>query len=174
MFFEEKDSKYGNTGFYFKGDSYKGPSESVYEKRVSKLENEVVYGGMYIMGTDKLFNYSLRTNVPKNMHDLSRADLSYSVVATNMEEMMPKSMVDSCIGFADQLQLTHLKIQQSVAKAKPDGIIIDIEGLENVQLGKGGELQPLELHDIYEQTGCLLYTSPSPRDGLLSRMPSSA
>ena len=23
-------------------------------------------------------------------------------------------------------------------------------------------------------TGCLLYTSPSPRDGLLSRMPSSA
>ena len=25
-----------------------------------------------------------------------------------------------------------------------------------------------------DQTGCLLYTSPSPRDGLLSRMPSSA
>ena len=25
-----------------------------------------------------------------------------------------------------------------------------------------------------EQWGCLLYTSPSPRDGLLSRMPSSA
>ena len=25
-----------------------------------------------------------------------------------------------------------------------------------------------------DRTGCLLYTSPSPRDGLLSRMPSSA
>ena len=25
-----------------------------------------------------------------------------------------------------------------------------------------------------QQMGCLLYTSPSPRDGLLSRMPSSA
>ena len=71
--------------------------------------------------------------------------------------MMPKSMVDSCIGFADQLQLTHPKIQQAVAKAKPDGIIIDIEGLENVQLGKGGELQPLDLHDIYEQTGVFYY-----------------
>ena len=70
-----------------------------------------------------------------------------------MQDMIPKSMVNSCIGFADQLQLTHLKIQQAIAKAKPDGIIIDIEGLENVQLGKGGELQPLELHDIYEQTG---------------------
>ena len=28
--------------------------------------------------------------------------------------------------------------------------------------------------DVAEVYGCLLYTSPSPRDGLLSRMPSSA
>ena len=27
---------------------------------------------------------------------------------------------------------------------------------------------------VYGDTDCLLYTSPSPRDGLLSRMPSSA
>ena len=40
------------------------------------------------------------------------------------------------IGFADMLQITHLKLQQSIAKAKPDGLIIDVEGLENVQLGK--------------------------------------
>ena len=77
--------------------------------------------------------------------------------------MVPKSMVDSCIGFADQLQLTHLKIQQAVAKE--DGIIIDIEGLENVQLGKGGELQPLDLHDIYEQTGVFYYRSKTQREG---------
>ena len=57
--------------------------------------------------------------------------------------MIPKSMVNSCIGFADMLQLTHLKIQQAIAKAKPDGLIIDVEGLENVQLGNAGELQPL-------------------------------
>ena len=45
--------------------------------------------------------------------------------------MMPKSLVGSVTGFADQLQLTHCKIQQAIAKAKPDGLIIDIEGLEN-------------------------------------------
>jgi hypothetical protein len=74
-------------------------------------------------------------------------------------------MVDGCVGFADMLQITHLKIQQSIAKAKPDGLIIDIEGLENVQLGKGGELQPLELHDIYEQTGVFYYRSKNPEGG---------
>jgi hypothetical protein len=31
-----------------------------------------------------------------------------------------------------------------------------------------------EFSDRNNLTGCLLYTSPSPRDGLLSRMPSSA
>ena len=75
---------------------------------------------------------------------------------------MPKSMVSSCTGFADMLQLTHLNIQQAIAKAKPDGLIIDIEGLENVQLGKGGDLQPLDLHDIYEQTGVFYYRSKNP------------
>lgn len=165
MYFEEKDSKYGNVGFYYKGESYKEPVNSVYKRSVKKLEIECIYGGCYIMGTDHLFNYGVKNNIPKNMHDISRADLSYSVVATNLENMIPKSLVDGCIGFADQLQITHLKIQQAIAKAKPDGIIIDIEGLENVQLGKGGELQPLELHDIYEQTGVFYYRSKNPDGG---------
>ena len=37
--------------------------------------------------------------------------------------------------------------------------------MENVQLGKGGELQPLELHDIYEQTGVFYYRSKDPEGG---------
>ena len=31
-----------------------------------------------------------------------------------------------------------------------------------------------EIVDVIKDRNCLLYTSPSPRDGLLSRMPSSA
>jgi len=164
-YFESKESRYGNVGFYSKGESYKAPKNSVFNREVSKLENASVYGGCYVLGTDFLFNYGKKNNIPKNIHDISRTNLSYSVCATNLLDMMPKSMVDSCIGFADQLQLTHLKIQQAVAKAKPDGIIIDIEGLENVQLGKGGELQPLDLHDIYEQTGVFYYRSKNPDGG---------
>ena len=163
--YEQKQSKYGNVGFYLKPENYKAPENSVFERKVSKLEVESVYGGIFVMGSDTIISYGLKTNTPKNVHYLSRASLSYSIVATNLENMIPKSMVDSCIGFADQLQLTHLKIQQAVAKAKPDGIIIDIEGLENVQLGKGGDLQPLELHDIYEQTGVFYYRSKNPEGG---------
>ena len=40
--------------------------------------------------------------------------------------------------------------------------------------GEGTRVWDDEGKDYLDFTACLLYTSPSPRDGLLSRMPSSA
>jgi len=165
IYFEEKENRFGNTNSFMKGFEYEEKQGSVYDRTPHKMEVSTVYGGSYIIGAGKIFNYGMTKNVPKNIHDLSKCRLSYSATATNINNMMPKSMVDSCTGFADMLQLTHLKIQQAIAKAKPDGLIIDIEGLENVQLGKGGELQPLDLHDIYEQTGVFYYRSKNPEGG---------
>jgi len=165
MMFEEKGSKFGNVGFYYKGFEYTPPKESVYDRKPMNMNIQTVFGGSYIVGTDYMFDYGQKRNVPKNVHDLTRARLSYSVVATNLRRMMPKSLVGSVIGFADQLQLSHLKLQQAIAKAKPDGLIVDIEGLENVQLGRGGELQPLDIQDIYEQTGVFYYRSKNPEGG---------
>ncbi len=165
VYFEEKENRFGNTGFFYQGYNYKEKQNSVFTRTPHKMEVENVYYGMYVMGSEFIFNYGLMSNMPRNMHDLTRTRMSYSPVATNMRDMVPKSLVDSCIGFADMLQLTHLKLQQAIAKAKPDGLVIDIEGLENVQLGKGGELQPLELHDIYEQTGVFYYRSKNPEGG---------
>jgi hypothetical protein len=166
IYFEEKENRFGNTNFFMKGFDYEEKQGSVFDRKPHKMEIATVYGGSFIMdGCDLVFNYGMVRNIPKNIHDISKARLSYSVAATNIRDMMPKSMVDGCTGFADMLQLTHLKIQQAIAKAKPDGLIIDIEGLENVQLGKGGELQPLDLHDIYEQTGVFYYRSKNPEGG---------
>ena len=165
VYYESKDSQFGNKGFYFKGSEYKEPVNSVYDREPHKMENQTVYGGSHIVGTDLVYGYGVKKNVPKNIHDLTKATLSYSVACTNIRRMMPTSIVSGVLGFADQLQLTHLKIQQAVAKAKPDGVLVDIEGLENVQLGRGGDLQPLEIQDIYEQTGVFYYRSKNPEGG---------
>lgn len=163
--FEEKESRFGNKGFYYKGMNYTPPKDSVYDRKPVSMKTATVYGGNYIVGTNHMYGYGIKKNIPKNVHDLTKAKLSYSVVATNLRRMMPKSLVGSVIGFADQLQLSHLKLQQAIAKAKPDGLIVDIEGLENVQLGRGGELEPLEIQDIYEQTGIFYYRSKNPEGG---------
>ena len=52
---------------------------------------------------------------------------------------------------------------------KPALVIFDMDGT-TVRHVKPALLSTLESLD----NTCLLYTSPSPRDGLLSRMPSSA
>ena len=165
IYYEQKENRHGNTGFFHQGFDYKERTGGVFERTPHKMEIATLYGGSYVIGTNHIFDYGMKTNVPRNMHDISRCRLSYSSVCTNIRRMVPKSMVSSCTGFADMLQLTHLKIQQAIAKAKPDGLIIDIEGLENVQLGKAGELQPLDLHDIYEQTGVFYYRSKNPDGG---------
>ena len=51
-------------------------------------------------------------------------------------------------------------------------IVIESESIE-IGLSDGRRL-PAKLVGYDHTSGCLLYTSPSPRDGLLSRMPSSA
>ena len=148
-------TRHGNEGFYYKGHEYKAPSESVYDRQPHCMTNTTLYGGSYIIRTKYCYNYGIQKNIPKNVHDITKTRLSYSVVATNLRRMMPKSLVSSIISFADQLQLSHLKLQQAIAKAKPDGLIIDIEGLENVQLGRR-RTKTARLQDIYEQTGCVL------------------
>ena len=165
IFYESKESRFGNVGFYYKGMVYQPPKESVFDRKPVRMSFVTLYGGSYIVGTNKMYGYGMKNNQPRNIHDITRTRLSYSAVAVNMRRMIPKSMVSGIVGFADQLQITHLKIQQSIAKAKPDGLIIDIEGLENVQLGQGGELQPLEIQDIYEQTGIFYYRSKNPEGG---------
>lgn len=166
LHFEEKESRFGNVGFYYKGqDEPAMPSGSVFERKPHKMEHATVYGGKFVIGSKYLFDYGLKKNLPRNIHDITKTRMSYSVIATNLRRMMPKSMVSSIKQYADMMQLAHLKLQQSIAKAKPDGLIIDIEGLENVQLGRGGELQPLEIQDIYEQTGVFYYRSKNPEGG---------
>lgn len=163
--YEQKSSKYGNVGFYPKPDGYEMPTQSVFDREPFYMDYMCLYGGIFVEGCDMLVNYGKKHNQPRNIHDISRTTLSYSIVSTNFRKMMPKSMVSGIVGFADQLQITHLKIQQAIAKAKPDGIMIDIEGLENVTLGSGGELSPLDLQDIYEQTGVMYYRSKNPEGG---------
>ena len=57
--------------------------------------------------------------------------------------------------------------------------LCDIESLAEIYnyrsiRWKAKKLTPIQTKLVPQSINCLLYTSPSPRDGLLSRMPSSA
>ena len=68
----------------------------------------------------------------------------------------------------------HSEESDDVRKPKNDSSfsLMSVEGIQNL-IAKAVKAQLEESHNSHLYT-CLLYTSPSPRDGLLSRMPSSA
>jgi hypothetical protein len=60
------------------------------------------------------------------------------------------------MGFADMIQLTHLKIQQVISKVIPDGVYLDVDGLAEVDLGNGTNYNAKEALNMYFQTGSIL------------------
>ena len=50
----------------------------------------------------------------------------------------------------------------------------NVESVLHTTLPNGIRTKPIYTGEMVGDISCLLYTSPSPRDGLLSRMPSSA
>lgn len=156
QYFEEKSNKYGNKGFYKKGSKYKAPKKSIFERKPYKMDYEVTYSGLGVIGFDQVYNYGKDQNMPRNMHDISRTCLRYHPVAIQLRDMMPTSIPSKTRGDADMLQLTHLKWQQALAKAKSDGFALNQSKLENVTYA-GKKIDPLEVIDIFEKTSVLLY-----------------
>ena len=76
--------------------------------------------------------------------------------------------ISKCIGFADVIQLTHLKLQQVLSRMVPDGIFLDMDGLAEVDLGNGTNYNPAEALNMYFQTGSVVGRSLT-QDGDMNR-----
>ena len=73
----------------------------------------------------------------------------------------------------DKFTLRTAKTFETVGTLSLKGTSIGVDPLD-VLRGSASVFKVRDKKDIEVTGGCLLYTSPSPRDGLLSRMPSSA
>jgi len=133
------------------------PNYKGYE--VSSKNLEVWYEGSLVLGTDNIFNYKKCENMVKQKGQLDKTIAPYLLYAPDIYQNVTKSSVGTIIPYIDQMQQIHIKIQQMIAKARPNGIYINIDGLNEIDLGEGNFLTPLELLKIYDQTGNVLGTS---------------
>jgi len=67
-----------------------------------------------------------------------------------------ESLVRRMIPYADLIQMTHLKLQQVIARTVPDGVYIDADGLNEVDLGTGAAYNPEDALRLYFQTGSVI------------------
>lgn len=155
--YEKKENNFGGYSVKKRKSGHE-PSKKSKNKR-EKLSNnvKVVYSGKWIVGTDFIFDYGLAKNMMRPKSNLSETKLSYMIYAPNLRDMKTVSLCQRMIPFADQIQLAHLKLQHVLAKARPKGAAFEIGALENVSKGDGGTFTPLELQEIYDQTGNIYY-----------------
>ena len=137
-----------------KTDQFNPPPNDNFD-RVSR-SIEVLYEGAKVIGTDIMLKWELAENMTRPLADTTRVEMSYSIAAPRMYKGVIQSLISKCIGFADVIQLTHLKIQQVLSRMVPDGVFLDVDGLAEVDLGNGTNYNPQEALNMYFQTGSVV------------------
>ena len=137
-----------------KPDTFNPPESEMFE-RVSR-SIEVLYSGAKVLGTNTMLKWELAENMSRPMADTTKVKMNYAICAPRIYKGRIESLVGKCTGFADMIQLTHLKLQQVISRMVPDGVYLDMDGLAEVDLGNGTNYNPAEALNMYFQTGSIV------------------
>ena len=139
-----------------KSDQFNPPKDnrSLFTKESRSIE--VVYDGAFVLGTKHLLKWEIAKNMVRPKSDTTKVMLNYNVVAPRIYKGRIESLVSRITGFADMIQLTHLKLQQVMARMIPDGVYLDADGLAEIDLGNGTNYNPQEALNMFFQTGSVI------------------
>jgi hypothetical protein len=139
-----------------KDDSFNPPEdmEGGFSRMLRSIE--CLYDGAMILGTDKLLKWEMSKNMMRPKSDYTKVKMNYAIVAPRMYNGKIDSLVKRITGFADMIQLTHLKLQQVMSRMVPDGVYLDADGLAEVDLGNGTNYNPQEALNMFFQTGSVI------------------
>jgi hypothetical protein len=153
--YKVKETGTGAEKILEKDDSF-NPPENV--ENFGKLQRSVecLYDGAMILGTDKLLKWEMAKNMMRPKSDFTKVKMNYAIVAPRMYKGRIESLVQRITGFADMIQLTHLKLQQVLSRMVPDGVYLDADGLAEIDLGNGTNYNPQEALNMFFQTGSVI------------------
>jgi hypothetical protein len=158
MVYKKKKMDNGNSKMIEKDDTFNPPDEMLEDGNFEKIEKtiDVWYDGVMVMGTNILLKWELAKNMVRPKSSSQHALPNYVAVAPRMYKGVIESLVRRMIPFADLIQMTHLKLQQVIARVVPDGVYIDADGLNEVDLGTGQGYNPEDALRLYFQTGSVI------------------
>ena len=154
--YKVKETATGGDKIIPKDDTFDPPKEKegTYERLLRSIE--CLYDGAIVVGTNKLLRWEMASNMMRPKSDFTKVKMNYAIVAPRMYDGKIDSLVRRITGFADMIQLTHLKIQQVLSRMVPDGVYLDADGLAEVDLGNGTNYNPQEALNMFFQTGSVI------------------
>jgi hypothetical protein len=155
--YKVKETATGAEKIIKKSDAFNPPPDAKGLRFERIAQNvEVLYEGVYIPGAKKLLKWGIAENMLREKSDVNKVKLNYSIVAPRIYNGKIESLVSRITSFADMIQLTHLKIQQILARMVPDGVYVDVDGLAEIDLGNGTNYSPQEALNMFFQTGSII------------------
>lgn len=156
--YKKKMLETGGARIIEKDDTFNPPTEMMEEGNFEKIEKtiDVWYNGIMVMGTNILIKWELSKNMVRPKSSSQHAIPNYVACAPRMYKGVIESLVRRMIPFADLIQITHLKLQQVINRVVPDGVFIDADGLNEVDLGTGAAYNPEDALRLYFQTGSVI------------------
>jgi hypothetical protein len=156
--YKKKYLEGGGVRYIEKDDSFNPPTDMMEDGKFERVEKtiDVWYEGVMVMGTNYLLKWELAQNMVRPKSSSQHALPNYVACAPRMYKGTIESLVRRMIPFADLIQLTHLKLQQVIARTVPDGVFIDADGLNEVDLGTGNAYNPEDALRLYFQTGSVI------------------
>jgi len=151
-----KSTKSGGEKIIEKDDSFNPPASMDGEYRKLERVIETLYEGVFVLGCEKLLQWRMCPNMMRSDSDFNKVKMPYQIVAPRMYENRIESLVGRITSFADMIQLTHLKLQQVMARMVPDGVYLDADGLAEIDLGNGTNYNPQEALNMFFQTGSII------------------
>ena len=153
--YKVKETGSGASKLIEKDDTFNPPEEAT---DYSKLQRsiECLYEGAMVLGTKKLLKWQMAKNMMRPKSDFTKVKMNYNIVAPRMYKGRIESLVKRITGFADMIQLTHLKLQQVMSRMVPDGVYLDADGLAEIDLGNGTNYSPQEALNMFFQTGSVI------------------
>ena len=141
-----------------KEDDFNPPQEMMEERGFEKIEKtiDVWYEGVMVLGTNIILKWQMSENMVRPKSATQVALPNYIGAAPRMYKGNIESLLRRMIPFADLIQMTHMKLQQVIQKVVPDGVFIDADGLNEVDLGNGSAYTPEEALKLYFQTGSVV------------------
>jgi hypothetical protein len=154
--YKVKDTSVGGQKAIAKDGAFDPPKTQQARFTKASRRIDVWYEGVLVLGTNRIIKWDLMKNMVRPKSAFQRTIPPYIVNAAKLSKGRIDSLVKRMIPFADQIQLVHLKLQQVVSKMIPDGVFIDVDGLNSVDLGNGATYNPSEALSMYFQTGSVV------------------
>jgi len=149
----------------------KGKPEKIDENQEYVEEKKWnIYRGVYNPVTKTMLDWGIKKNMvrPQDPKEIGNAEFSYSFYMYQNYDQRNVAVPEKIEEPIEQMILSRLKIQQLVAKMVPAGAAIDVDAMQELDLGLGDSVKPLDVQKIWEQTGKLYYRG---RDAEGNRIP---